>query len=519
MTRHLSASTKCSMSERRERLFSKNCSIGSLIFVAISSLGMFVVFWCTNIFRDTILSNLEIKEGSSMFERWQRPPVRPAYRVRIFNYTNIEDFQNGRAKKLKIRELGPYNYRETLTRVNPTINDDGSITYQEKRSFQWEGGSPDDEIVSVPNVPLISAMAFSRDMSFVAQVGITAFLTTLQPSTFIDVTAGGYLWGYDDQIFEVAKNFMSWQEEIPFEKFGLLAIKNGLSPDRITIDSGKADISETGRIKSINGESSLSVWGEAECDKIEGTDGTIFSSKALENHNSTLQVYARDMCRALPLEYRGQGMVRGVPTLTYKPPLDALTSTPTKDSCYCARDPSGSKGSPRVCPPAGIFNSSVCSMNMPFLVSFPHFYTGAEELLEMVEGLEPRAEDHESFVEIHPRLGVPIGGVSRFQINVEVRKAVGVPFLGKLKDGTILPLIWIEVGIDGMPEDLQNRFYHAYYTAAALEAGMKWLSIIGIVFCICRVMCILKRSRSERHKALKRNISGQNPLITIEKDP
>lgn len=224
MTRDLAASEKCTLGDRRDGLLSKNCSIGSLIFVAVSSLGMFVVFWCTNIFRDTILSNLEIKEGTSMFDRWQRPPLRPAYRVRIFNYTNVEDFQNGRSKKLKVRELGPYNYRETLTRVNPTINDDGTITYQEKRSFQWEGGNPDDEIVTVPNVPLLSAMAFCRDMNFVAQVGVTAVLTTMQSSTFIDVTAGGFLWGYDDKIFEVARPLISWQGDVPFEKFGLLAI-------------------------------------------------------------------------------------------------------------------------------------------------------------------------------------------------------------------------------------------------------------------------------------------------------
>lgn len=112
-----------------------------------------------------------------------------------------------------------------------------------------------------------------------------------------------------------------------------------------------------------------------------------------------------------------------------------------------------------------------------------------------------------------------MGGVSRFQINVEVRKAVGVPFLGNVKDGTILPLIWIEVGIDNMPDDLQNCFYHAYYTAAAVEAGIKWVSLIGILFCICRVMCMLKRNRSERHESLKRDTIGQNPVITIEKEP
>ena len=220
----------------RQGICSRNCMVGSVTGVALSSLAMFIVFWCTNIFRDAILSSLEIRNGTSMFDWWQRPPVRAVYRIRIFNYTNVEEFMSGRAKKLKITEAGPYMYRETLTRVHPVMNGDGTVTYQENRSFQWEGGSPDDETVTVPNVPLLSAMAFTRDMSFIAQVSLTAFLSTYQAKTFIQVPAGGFLWGYDDEIFDFAKPFLALQGNVPFDKFGVLAVVSNFCRLFLTID-------------------------------------------------------------------------------------------------------------------------------------------------------------------------------------------------------------------------------------------------------------------------------------------
>lgn len=39
---------------------------------------------------------------------------------------------------------------------------------------------------------------------------------------------------------------------------------------------------------------------------------------------------------------------------------------------------------------------------MPFLASFPHFYTGDKILMEKIDGLNPQAELHESRLELHP---------------------------------------------------------------------------------------------------------------------
>lgn len=186
------------------------------------SFGVFILSWLTNFFDDTITSHLQLRNGTVSFAWWQRPVVRAVYRIYIFNYTNINEFKTGKDEKLRVSEIGPIIYRETLQRLNPEIKRH-TVTYQEMRSYQWEGGLSDDEVVTVPNVPLFTAMAYSRDLSFLAQVSLTAILSTIRAKPFVQLPVSDFLWGYDDQLFRLAKPVMAWHQNIPYDKFGMLA--------------------------------------------------------------------------------------------------------------------------------------------------------------------------------------------------------------------------------------------------------------------------------------------------------
>lgn len=188
----------------------------SLNFIIVISL------FTSNLFDDAIISHLQLQNGTLSFAWWQRPVVRAVYRVYIFNYTNVKEFETGQDHKLRVSEIGPFIYRETLIRLNPEINKH-TVTYQEMRSYQWEGGLSDDTIIIVPNVPLFTAMAFSRDLNFLAQVSLTAILSTIRAEPFISLSASDFLWGYDDKLFHIAKPVMAWQQNIPYERFGMLA--------------------------------------------------------------------------------------------------------------------------------------------------------------------------------------------------------------------------------------------------------------------------------------------------------
>ena len=72
-----------------------------------------------------------------------------------------------------------------------------------------------------------------------------------------------------------------------------------------------------GMIQKLNGMESRKIWGDEKCDKITGTDGTMFPPKLFQNPNATLHVYSKEMCRTVPLHFYGHSRSQDIPTLRY----------------------------------------------------------------------------------------------------------------------------------------------------------------------------------------------------------
>ena len=49
--------------------------------------------------------------------------------MHLFNYTNIDAVLSGKEKKIKIQDVGPYVYEETLQRTKLSFIDGNKITY------------------------------------------------------------------------------------------------------------------------------------------------------------------------------------------------------------------------------------------------------------------------------------------------------------------------------------------------------------------------------------------------------
>jgi hypothetical protein len=97
-------------------------------------------------------------------------------------------------------------------------------------------------------------------------------------------------------IFEVDAVLLSFQ-------------KNGVSGNQLTIYTGQDDIERVGVMALYNGQPRLDYWSGEECNRIDGTDGTIFPPH-LVNRNSKIYVFTGDMCRRLPLVYTEDVLVR-----------------------------------------------------------------------------------------------------------------------------------------------------------------------------------------------------------------
>ncbi|KYM93838.1 Scavenger receptor class B member 1 [Cyphomyrmex costatus] len=475
----------------------------------LSSAG-FYMFWYTDAFDNYVLSLMELRNGTRTFDWWQSPPLKLKYKIYIFNYTNVDKFEANEASKLRVQELGPYEYHETLSHTNVVLHDNGTITYQTKRSYEWIGGRFENDIVLVPNVPLMFTTAYVRDLSFAVRFVTNTVLSTLQEQSFINETVSGFLWGYDTELFHIAKPLMMLERDIPFEKFGLLAMKTGIDKDRITMHTGSRGMKNFGVIDRVNGVNNRIVWDDERCDKIEGTEGNMFPPHLIHDTSKPLYIYSKDICRNVPLHFTEQVTTYDIPSLRYKLTPDAYNFSNKQNECFCPK-----VHDKRVCPPSGLFNISACNHGTPLLLSFPHFYGADKSLLEQIDGLNPRKEDHESYVDIHPRIAIPIAGWSRMQMNLEVRRAIGVPFLGNLKDGMILPLIWVEIGIDKLPEQLLKIVQSAHFTVTNVELALQWGTLITMILSLSAMIVCLWKYRLKQDVVLLKNSFKQNNLLEL----
>lgn len=134
------------------------------------------------------------------------------------------------------------------------------------------------------------------------------------------------------------------------------------------------------------------------------------------------------MCRKFPLVYTEDVKLfeEEIPAWRYVAPLDVFDDTTKnpENECYCTRF------SNLDCAPSGVFDASKCNFDAPIFVSFPHFLGGDPKLFELFEGLNPIAELHRTYADVHPRLAFPIYGASRFQVNVRLNKKMEMPITG-----------------------------------------------------------------------------------------
>ncbi|XP_045538334.1 lysosome membrane protein 2 [Papilio machaon] len=460
---------------------------------ALSLIG--TIFFCfTNTINDAILSNMVIRNNSVAYDMWRRPSVQPLMKVYLFNYTNWEDVKERRAKRLHVEEVGPYVYSQQLERVNIKFDKD-KLSYNERNDFRFlpeESKGAHFDQVNVPNLPLLGVISKAKDMQIngFAQMTLnTALNFGNHPDAFVKLPVHRFLWGYDDTIIDTAKPILSLQGKLNFKKFGLLVTKNGTVSERLTINTGEIDKDKMNIIQELDGRDYLPYWSSRDCNSIEASDGTIFPPSMLDR-NKTLYVLYTNLCRRLPFVYeKDVEIADGVQLMRYRMPLDVFDDPAhnAANQCFCELDTGH-------CPPRGVINVTACAMGAPALASFPHFYRGDPMLREQVTGLKPNPELHKSYLDIHPTLGIALNGKSTLQLNIQVRKTPMYTSLSFLDDGLILPVAWIDMGVDELPETLRSLVYHGTYSTAAVQLGLTVICIISLIVSgICLFVLFVRR--------------------------
>ncbi|XP_060532745.1 lysosome membrane protein 2 [Cylas formicarius] len=427
-----------------------------------------------------ILKNLKLREGSLSFHYWQKPGVIRLTKVYIFNVTNPDAFLAS-GEKPKLQEIGPFTYREDMEKINIKFHDNGTVSFQHKKILKFVPElSVDQNLkITVPNIPLLTLSTQSNNLGWFVQKAISVMLNMGSVKPFVSVTADELVFGYDDSLVNLAHNFYP-KKKRPAAKMGLLITRNGTLPEVHNIQTGASGMTDFGLITSLNGKTTLPYWNDPPCNDIRASEGSFFPPRHYTNEDIVF-LYDKDLCRTFPMQYRKLVNKHGISAGLYTPADNIFESVQDNpdNKCYCPGN--------EYCPPKGLQNISPCQYDAPVYLSFPHFLGADPALIKQVDGLDPVEAKHQSYFKIQTKLGVPLEGKIRIQLNLRVQQA---PYIMSVKTfpSIMFPVMWIEEGIDDLTPPIRRWIYLATTFA---EVGCPLMTYGFIFFGACVVLGVL----------------------------
>ncbi|XP_065368262.1 lysosome membrane protein 2 [Calliphora vicina] len=461
--------------EQRTKEMGTLILLGVVFLLFIISLTGFFVMWFTEYYNNTMLENLILANNSETAKSWMNP--NPKYdtllKVHIFNYTNIQDYLEYKADKIKVVDIGPLTYKEHTTKANVVFNDNYTVTFRDHRSYEFlpDKSTHEENInVIVPNVPFLAAsLTVDQTKSFISKTIKFNAVKNTGEQPFKKLVAKDFLWGYTDKILSLKNLFSSGANS----KFGLLMTRNGTSVDSLQINTGEDDIHKFSIITQFNGKPSLDFWTDDECNRVDGSDPSMFPPHLVETREP-LNVFLQVLCRKIPLQFEKEvTLFNNIDALRYRTPLNVFSNPDDNpnNACYCRNTQS--------CMPSGVINATRCYDDAPIYPSFPHFFSGDPIIYKDFEGIEPQQELHQTYADVHPRFGFPISGASRIQINLGLHKGQLVKDkLRRLDHGMILPLIWIEITSGDFTDEVIDTLYASTFGLNLIQYTLKYGTLL-----------------------------------------
>ncbi|XP_055601457.1 scavenger receptor class B member 1 [Uranotaenia lowii] len=283
------------------------------------------------------------------------------------------------------------------------------------------------------------------------------------------------VFGYDDTLVALAHRFYP-RNKRPMAQMGLLNGRNGTLAEYATMHTGHAGMDKFGYFDRLNGLDHLPNWEQEPCTSIEASEGSFFPPREVTN-SDVVHIYDKDLCRALPLVYRHPVEKDGISADLYTLAEDAYGPANENNTCY------DDKHYKRY---QGLQNISPCQYGAPVYISNPHFFQSDPQLLDAVEGLNPQQDIHQTFFKIQPKLGVPLEGQVRVQLNLLVEKAPNVMATKDFRD-FVFPIMWLEEGVSELTPPIRRWIYLATVFAPTAQPILSYGAILTGTFALIYV--------------------------------
>ncbi|KAL3280955.1 hypothetical protein HHI36_004180 [Cryptolaemus montrouzieri] len=459
--------------------------------------------------------------GTDQWHRFKQLPFNLTYNVSIFEVSNAEDVIN-KGDRPNLTEKGPYVYDEIIRKVNIVFNEDNeTITYQRKTElyFNQEISGPnlsENDTVKMINPAYVAIlqmvkMILPEVILITTKKGIQSCMNAMFEDGLLmtNYTVRQLLFdGYKICDFNnkkctvlgisLCKEFINRSKSIEevidkttnehYMKFSFLNYKIDLFDGVYNVETGTEDINEVGNIKNWDYSNYSTFWGEDHntCNVIKGTDGTLYAPHVTED--SQIYAYSTDICRNTKMEYNGPGSYKDIEGYYFRTSPTMFNSSDPPNDCFCINQTMGVDGKP-TCFLDGVMDMYPC-MGAPVLLSYPHFLYANPKYVNALDGdIKPDPKKHELFVLLDKYLGVPLEGHKRAQMNIVLRPISEFKKVtGKLPQ-TVLPIIWIDEGLE-LPPVGMDMINNLFYNTLKLVNILKW-TFIGITFGLTVISCIL----------------------------
>ncbi|ODM91070.1 Scavenger receptor class B member 1 [Orchesella cincta] len=471
---------------------------GLVVILVAAIIGWIVV---PNIIDDKIIEEVRLINGSETWDKWADIPFPVYLSFNIFHVTNPDEVEAG--EKPIFEERGPYAYKQKRIKVNMAQRDIenplNTLQYREEKTYFFDPDKSCDDctesdLVNVVNVAFVSVVHGVR--ARLAALGPFVANSVLGTEKFIkrDVVVGELLFkGFDVRLYTESFIGGLLPEEFSGSRFGLYKGENQTASEEYNIYTGVENSGQFGIIKEWDGREYLNFWKpNTPCDKIKGTDGSIFGP--FFNKERQIDVFSTDLCRSLTLAYGEDTEYLGVPGYRFTVPKWVLEDPRTNrdNMCYCLTEKEED------CPRAGAMSLEGCRGGAPIMMSTPYFLDGDAGYLADSGLPDPDREKHQTFLDIEPNSGVLLRAHKRIQVNVLVdNKVPGVNAYKNIQREFVFPLLWADEGAE-MDEESGDDLKGKLITPLKIVNIAKWAILgVGIAVVIAgAVLYFLRRKRS-----------------------
>ncbi|CAH1989153.1 unnamed protein product [Acanthoscelides obtectus] len=241
-------------------------------------------------------------------------------------------------------------------------------------------------------------------------------------------------------------------------------------------DGQKLGVKNIGLIEKYRGSTKIPQW-ESPCGDVTGaSDGTKFPGYI--QPNDTLLFFRKSMCRAKSLIKVNETIANGLKAYVYNfdPESDDNGHIHERNKCFCNREK---------CMPKGLLDVRGCYYGFPIALSYPHFLDGdLPALTANVTGPKPDHAKHRSYFVIQPDSGLPIELSVRYQINMALGNVKSIANCERFEN-MVLPLLWTEIRMDKLPDNLGTRFRLYLNVLPLMERSLMWGCFgIGIILAL-----------------------------------